>query len=255
MTEPARTGARRMADIPPDVLKRINAGEIETITLVEWLATDMAALMRAAFPELPPTPLKRLRNDGLGILDKTRLAGEILYDHLGIERLGDVFAHRSDVVRGWGAQMVALHPYKTLGARLKAIEPLADDPNPGARETAWIMLRPHIAENLGDALEIFKDWVVDDRANIRRYASEITRPRGVWCPHMRELKENPARALHLLAPLAADPSRYVQNSVANWLNDAAKSHPAWVQKTCAGWQKKNKGKETTYIVRRALRSM
>ena len=41
-----RRGARRMSEIPPEVLAALNRGELETANLVEWLATDQRKLAR-----------------------------------------------------------------------------------------------------------------------------------------------------------------------------------------------------------------
>ncbi len=51
-----------------------------------------------------------------------------------------------------------------------------------------------------------------------------------------------------------DPSRYVQDSCANWLNDAAKSNPDWVIHYCDQWRKQSTLASLSYITRRALRS-
>ena len=105
------------------------------------------------------------------------------------------------------------------------------------------------------ALDLLQAWVTDANENIRRFACELTRPKGVWCAPVRALQAEPQRALHLLEPLRADPSRYVQNSVANWLNDASKTQGPWVESVCQRWGRESPCDATHYIVRRARRTL
>jgi 3-methyladenine DNA glycosylase AlkC len=120
---------------------------------------------------------------------------------------------------------------------------------------AWMAVRDAIAGDVDAAVRLLEPWVLDADPNIRRFASEATRPRGVWCAQIETLKKEPWRAQRLLQPLRADGSRYVQNSVANWLNDAAKTQPDWVREVCADWSRSQPSAATQYIVRRAQRSI
>ncbi len=251
-----RKGARRIADIPPKILEQINQGKIETVNLIECLAIDFAKLLQACFPTIKNISLKKMQDAcGLGWLERTKLAASILYEEYSIEVLPKLLHHTSDNIRGWAAGVVARIPDASLTERLALIQPIIDDPNSGTRELAWLLIREHISKNIYETIEHLTAWAKHPSPNFRRFVIESTRPRGVWCSHIPLLKENPTLGLPLLEPLLSDVSRYVQNSVANWLNDAAKSQPDWVLSLTKDWLKKSKTKETQYICKRALRSI
>lgn len=261
-----RTGAVRRSEIPPEVLAALNAGETETVNLVEWLAVDAGALLHnvagpvgldVRHPALSSV-IARLGNEG--VLRRLELVGaavrQALQDH---PRRAEVFealaTHPSDIARSWACYAIKADGDLDLAERLDRARRFAADGNMSVREVAWGSCRPYVIAELDRALSLFEPWVRDEDANIRRCAVEGTRPRGVWCAHIRALKEDPVPGLRLLEPVRSDPSRYVQNAVANWLNDASKSHPDWVREVCARWSAASGGKETAYIVRRGLRTL
>lgn len=247
-----RKGFSRRADVPPQILAQLNYGEIESRTLAEWLAIDFGELLKHAVPELAG------RADELrvgGVMERTRTGGRLLLEKFGHRAIRRYGKHRSDTVRQWAAVGVGLLPSLPLARRLELVRPFADDPHMGVREIAWLSVRPHLAAELEQAVALLSGWSREHSANLRRFASEATRPRGVWCEHISRLKENPELGLPIIEPLKSDASRYVQNSVANWLNDAAKTQPGWVKALCKRWSKQSATQETTYITRRALRSL
>jgi len=260
-----RKGARTRATIPPDVLRDLCAGAIETRSLVEWLAIDFGTLARAALTDVVgPGRAEHIAANldvqrELGIVGRTQLAGASLERALGTgaareRRLRALAAHRSDTVRGWTAHAATIGDAQ-LAVKLDAVRRFAADAHSCVRELAWMAVRPAIAEDIGAAVKLLARWSRDEDANVRRFASESTRPRGVWCAHVAALRADPSLGLAVLEPLRADPSKYVRDSVANWLNDASKDDPAWVRSVCARWTRESRGKETAYTVKRALRTI
>lgn len=241
--------------IPRDVLAELNDGTREASNLVEGLAVDFVALYQSAFPELPTTALRPLQVGKPSITERMNLAGQIALEHFGYDDRARLFDHTSDTVRGWGAYMVGLAPGLSLAERLQHVQPLANDAHFGVREWAWLAVRPHLATDIKRAIALLEPWVHDASPYVRRFATEATRPRGVWCAHIPELKEQPRLGLPLLKPLRADPEKYVQDSVSNWLNDAAKSQPSWVRDLVEGWADGCDNPHTLRICKRALRSV
>lgn len=253
--------------ILPMRLAQLNSGQDASTNLAEGLAVDFASLMAAALPQAKPEMLEEMRAAAsLGISKRMLLAGRLVHEAVGAQGLPALAAHTSDTVRGWACYALA-HEYALrlppqspespalLGQLLEAVRPFADDGHFGVREWAWMAVRPHLARQPEQAIRHLAGWTADASGRVRRFASESTRPRGVWCAHLNILKENPALGLPVLEPLKADPSRYVQDSVGNWLNDAAKSQPQWVGALCEAWLAHTSGEATERICKRALRNL
>jgi 3-methyladenine DNA glycosylase AlkC len=259
----SRKGPLRMADIQPPVLKALNEGVIETKTLVEWLAIDIRKLVLSSIDvagldeqrDILVAATKDIAEDG--VEQRTRRMGTLLYSLVGSS--GPAFealaTHPSDMVRSWAAMMVCADPSLSFKTRLARMKRFAADTNMSARECAWGAWRPWFAREIESGLKLLNVWVRNKDANVRRCAIEGTRPRGVWTQHISALKAKPELAMALLDPLHDDPSRYVQNAVANWINDASKDQPKWAKRICAKWSKQSGSKATAYIVNRALRTL
>ncbi len=261
-----RKGSITTAGVPVVVQKLLNQGLIETVNLVEWLIVDQEFLSRNLFQEFGWNFLLGQLREGFAdptlntAPKKLELIGKVLSNFSPDKTLfNDAYNklkdHQSDVVRSWACMMNGLRVELSLREKLNRIRPLAADKNQNVREVAWLALRASIAEELPEALQMLKKFSKSTDANIRRFASEATRPRGVWCSHITELKETPEMGLPILEALKSDSSKYVRDSVGNWLNDASKTKPDWVRELCRNWEKNSPTAETAAIVRRALRTL
>lgn len=227
------------------------------MTLVEILAADLNVLLASVCPKTSKAfPKLFMREDGvpMGVVERMRVSGKALYEVHGRKGLATFASHPSDIVRGWASYMIGFIPNLEIQEYLRHIRPLADDPHSGVREWAWMAIRPHIAQQLLPAILSLEPWTRESSPNLRRFAIESTRPRGVWCEHIATLRQEPEIALPLLENVNQDPTKYVQDSCANWLNDASKSRPDWVRSLCASWST-SPNAATQRICTRAMRTL
>lgn len=238
-------------------LRLLNQGKAQARTLTEALAIDHRILLEHAVPAAPTALTAAVdRAQSLGILKRMHAIGAALSEHLPTDHQHRLATHESDTVRGWACFAAAADPVSTdLEHLLSTLKPLADDPCFTVREWVWMAARPILVTNLDRGIDLLSGWTGSPSERIRRFASEALRPRGVWAKHIDELKQDPGRGLPLLEPLKADGARYVQDSVANWINDAAKTNPEWARGLCARWDARSPTPQTTRITTRALRSL
>jgi 3-methyladenine DNA glycosylase AlkC len=261
-----RKPALKTADVTPEVRQLLNQGLLESKNLVEWLVVDHAELLSHVLKDSPfeqfvsPVQQALAKPRKLTSMLAIKIVGEELLKNVTAKKerksLVSIFRnHPSDTVRSWACMLLGHDETLTFKQKLREIITLADDANSGVREMAWMGMRGCCQRDLTVMLELLSAYSTDKSPNVRRFTSELTRPCGVWCSHLTQLKTNPELAIHLLEPLKSDVAKYVQDSVGNWLNDASKSQPDWVRSVCANWLKVSKTKQTEYIVNKALRTL
>ncbi|PEE20372.1 DNA alkylation repair protein [Bacillus toyonensis] len=262
-----RKGARKVNEIPKEVLQLLQQGKLESINLTEWLAINHIELLKNVLPSIG---LKNSLESIVAELEKQnvetgmkviRITGTLLDEIILKENEGnkeDVLLklsnHISDSVRCWAAFMNK-KSNNTLKDTLTYIRPFAADHHFGVREIAWMSIREDLSQNIEKSVELLVEWAKSEDENIRRFSVESIRPRGVWSKHIEILKQEPEKALPILNLLKSDPSKYVQDSVGNWLNDTSKTKPDWVMNLCEEWEKDTDIKSTSRIIKKAKRTI
>ncbi len=250
MTKPAvkRIGASKISALAPVVLEQLEAGTLETATLTEGLAIRMDVLMRAVAPSIPLDQFDM----NAGVVARMANAGMLFREHLSAKALEEMGRHPSDTVRGWAAFAIGQNTYLSGQERIAAMRPFAADGHFGVREWAWMAVRAIMVADTEMAIKALSPWALDTDPNIRRFASEATRPRGVWAASIPLLRASPELGLPILSALRFDPTRYVEDSVANWLNDAGKDKSEWLIALLHKWS--NEG-VSSRLISRAGRSL
>jgi 3-methyladenine DNA glycosylase AlkC len=115
-------------------------------------------------------------------------------------------------------------------------------------------VRRYLNEFPKETLAELKKWTKDSHYHVRRLVSEGTRPNLPWA---KKVTITHADTLPLLELLYTDKTRFVTRSVANHLNDIAKTEPSLVVHTLARWQESGKQSESEmkFIIKHALRTL
>jgi len=114
-------------------------------------------------------------------------------------------------------------------------------------------IRPFIIKYPKEAMDKVLAWSKHKNLDVRRLASEGSRPRLPWAMALPDFKKDPTKILPILENLKEDDSEYVRRSVANNLNDISKDHPKVLLKIAKKW--KGISKETDAIIKHASRTL
>lgn len=122
------------------------------------------------------------------------------------------------------------------------------------RFSAEYAIRTFIDAYPEHTMAVLLDWTHDPHYHVRRLTSEGTRPRLPWA---RRLSLPVTAGIPILDNLYADPTRFVTRSVANHLNDIAKTDPDLVTATLERWKAGGRAnaRELDWIVRHATRTL
>lgn len=122
------------------------------------------------------------------------------------------------------------------------------------RLTAEFAIRTLLCHDLDRALELIRDWTTSEDLDVRRLASEGTRPYLPWSTRVPEITARTGVTIPVLNALYRDPEEYVRRSVANHLNDLSRDAPAMVVDTARRWLAEP-DENTARLVRHALRTL
>lgn len=203
--------------------------DLELKQRIAWIAEVLTDFLPTSFPDaaiqivnsLPP-PLDENKTD---------------------DDFGDfIFAPLGEYVVRYGKQK------EQVGTSLKTLKELTK------RFSMEDSLRYFIRQHPQETLKELTEWCSDRNYHVRRLVSESTRPLLPWSGR---IDLTPDITLPLLDRLHSDTTRYVTRSVANHLNDIAKSQPDLVVQTLKKWQdqQRQNSDELLWMTRHALRTL
>ena len=119
--------------------------------------------------------------------------------------------------------------------------------------SAEFAIRPFLLADAERTLPYLYRWAVDEDPDVRRLASEGSRPRLPWGLALPAFKQDPSPILPILEQLKDDPAETVRRSVANSLNDIAKDNPDLVLELAERWY--GRSDEVDRLVKHGCRTL
>ncbi len=122
------------------------------------------------------------------------------------------------------------------------------------RNTGEYTIRPFLEIYPERTLKVMEEWSKNKNKHVRRLSSEGVRPRLPWASKLDLFIKDPAPILPILENLKDDPSKYVQTSVANCINDILKDNPETAKALVEQWTP-SATKARKWIIKHALRNL
>ena len=122
------------------------------------------------------------------------------------------------------------------------------------RLTSEFAIRLMLDHHFARAMPIVLGWTSSADPDVRRLASEGTRPFLPWATRVPAVLADPTATLPVLHALYRDENEVVRRSVANHLNDLSRQQPELVVATTAAWLAAPDA-NTAQLVRHALRTL
>ncbi|MGW2550859.1 DNA alkylation repair protein [Streptomyces sp. NPDC001635] len=227
-------------------------------------AHTLTQAVRTVLPDADPASLRAAAQqlDSLSLRERS----DLLRDALLADVPGD-YAELARVVRAAHAGVPAFTGWLiwpvTSAIATKAVAEGTDDAFDDAmtllaaltgRLTSEFAIRVLLRHDVDRALRIIADWTASPDSDVRRLASEGTRPYLPWAIRVPALIARSGVTVPVLDALYRDESEYVRRSVANHLNDLSRDQADLVVAMARGWLA-DPAPTTGRLVRHGLRTL
>lgn len=123
------------------------------------------------------------------------------------------------------------------------------------RHTGEFAIRPLLTEHPERTMQVMLKWSMDENVHVRRLASEGLRIALPWANKTTAGIQDFEQFKKILSNLRHDPSKFVQKSVGNNLNDLYKYDASLAEEILAQWENGEQSDALAWIIKHARRSL